>query len=213
VGEHKRAEDQSCPGAAVLVQNVAVCGAFFVRLFVPQEEPKTIHQRVEEALDCNVRERGGSSRVQSCLTTLSCRIAPLCVISSPLVRCLIVSSQTEEGTSSTTPPAYEDTWFVFSFFSQAFPLHLLTAFFSFIHIPPRVALLVLLTRHTSPPHHASPTISPVSPLVTPQSRHLSHVPPSLRAAPCHTSPIATRHPFAKQVLQKCNTIHCALPHL
>jgi hypothetical protein len=97
-----------------------------------------------------------------------------------------------------------DTWFVFSFFS--FPLHLLTAFFSFIHIPPRVALVVFVSPSPCVPNH-------VSPLVTPQSRHLSHVPPSLRAAPCHTSPIATRHPFAKQVLQKCNTIHCALPHL
>jgi hypothetical protein len=40
------------------VQNVAVRGAFFARLFVPQEEPKPVHQRVEEALDCDVRELG-----------------------------------------------------------------------------------------------------------------------------------------------------------
>jgi hypothetical protein len=147
-----------------------------------------------------------------CLITLSCRIAPLCVTSSPLVRCLIVSSQTEEGTSSTTPPAYEDTWFVFSFFS--FPLHLLTAFFSFIHIPPRVALVVLLTRHTSPSHHASPTMclplsclshvtsvmSPhcyVPPLVTP--------PPSLRAIPSPSKCYKNATPF----IVHCRTCECS----
>ena len=124
---------------------------------------------------------------------LSCRIAPLCVTSSPLVRCLIVSSQTEEGTSSTTPPAYEDTWFVFSFFS--FPLHLLTAFslsFTSLLVSPlsccSLATRLPLTTRPQPcvsPCHASVT-SPQScpPIVT--RRPLSHLPhryaPSLRQA-------------------------------
>jgi hypothetical protein len=58
VREDEGVEDQPRPGAAVLMQDVAVRGALFARLFVPQEQPKTIHQRVEEALDCNVRELG-----------------------------------------------------------------------------------------------------------------------------------------------------------
>ena len=61
------------------------------------------------------------------------------------------------------------------------PLHLLTAFFSFIHVPPaHVALVVLLICH-------------MSPLIMPQSHHsfttchLCHVPLLLYATPCHTS--------------------------
>jgi hypothetical protein len=58
VGEDEGVEDQTRPGATVLMQDVAVRGALLARLFVSQEQPKPIHQRVEEALDRDVRELG-----------------------------------------------------------------------------------------------------------------------------------------------------------
>ena len=66
-----------------------------------------------------------------------------------------------------------------------------------IHIPPaRVALVVLLTRHTFPPRHVSPFTTCLP------SSHLSHVTPSpcvtsvavplsLCAGPCHTSVVSS----------------------